>query len=108
MGLNAMREVHCPHCHAINRLPRCGSCKKEIDDPPAIAVVWNLYEHRKVVGMAFLIVAIAFVLWRPWEVYFFSPANITDCREQAARTARSKDALRVLEGVCYDKFPSKP
>jgi len=39
-------------------------------------------------------------------VYFFSPANVSECREQAARTARSNDAMRVLISVCYSKFPS--
>jgi hypothetical protein len=45
-----MREVHCPHCNATNRRPKCGGCQKEIADPPAIAFVWKLYQHRKILG----------------------------------------------------------
>ena len=104
-----MREVHCPHCNATNRRPKCGSCQKEIADPPAVEIVWKLYEHRKVVGITSTIIALTLLLWRPWETfYFFYPANISDCREQAARTARTNDALHILIGVCNDKFPSKP
>jgi len=33
-----MREVHCPQCNATNRRLKCGSCQKEIADPPAIEV----------------------------------------------------------------------
>jgi hypothetical protein len=104
-----MREVQCLHCNATNRRPKCGSCQKEIADPPAVALAWKLHQHRKVVGIASIIVVLALLLWWPWEtVYFFYPANISDCRAQAARTARTNDALRVLIGVCNDKFPSKP
>jgi hypothetical protein len=104
-----MREVHCPHCNATNRRPKCGSCQKEIADPPAVALVWKLYQRRKIVGVASGIVALAIFLWRPWETFhFFYPANVSECREQAARTARSNDAMRVLINLCYDKFPSKP
>jgi hypothetical protein len=97
-----MREVHCPHCNATNRRPKCGSCQKEIADPPAIVLVWKLYEHRRVVGIASLIVALVLFF------YPFYPANISDCREQAARNARSNDAMRVLINLCNDKFPTKP
>jgi hypothetical protein len=107
-----MREVHCPHCNAVNRRPKCGSCQKEIPDPAAIELAWKLYEHRgylRYAGIAFLVVAVALVLWRPWETfYFFSPTNVAECREQAARTARSNDAMHVLISLCYSKFPSKP
>jgi hypothetical protein len=104
-----MREVHCPHCNATNRRPKCGSCQKEIADPPVLALAWKLYEHRKVVGIASVTVALALFVWRPWEgFYLFYPANVSECREQAARTARSNDAMRVLINLCYDKFPSKP
>jgi hypothetical protein len=104
-----MREVHCPHCNAVNRRPKCGSCQKEIPDPAAIELAWKLYEHRRYAGITFLVVAVALVLWRPWETfYFFSPTSAAECREQAARTARSNDAMRVLISLCYSKFPSKP
>ena len=66
-----MREVHCPHCNATNRRPKCGSCQKEIADPPAVALVWKLYQHRKVVGVASAIVALVIFLWRPWETFYF-------------------------------------
>ena len=106
-----MREVHCPYCNATNRRPKCGNCQKEIADPPAIEFAWKLYEHRRYlryVGMAVAITAMAVVLWRPWETfYFFSPTNVAECREQAARTARSNDAMRVLISLCYLKFPGK-
>ena len=102
-----MRDVHCPHCNATNRRPKCGSCQKEIADPPAIEFAWKIYEHRRYVGLASAIVVLTLVLWRPWEAtYFFSPANVSECREQAARTARSKEAMFVLLGLCHSKFPS--
>jgi hypothetical protein len=104
-----MREVHCPHCNAINRRPKCGGCQKEIADPPAIALVWKLYQHRKIVGIASTIVVLSLFLWRPWETYyFFYPTNLSECREQAARTARSSDAMRVLISLCSGKFPNNP
>jgi len=74
-----------------------------------IALSWKLYEHRRFIGIACLTVALALILWRPWEgVYFFAPTNYQDCKEQAARTARSNEAMRALIGVCYSKFSSKP
>jgi hypothetical protein len=105
-----MRDVHCPHCNATNRRPKCGSCQKEIADPAAIEFAWTLYEHRRHVGIALIITALAFVLWRPWETYYYfiSPTNISECREQAARAARSKEAMWVLISVCNTKFPGKP
>jgi len=95
-----MREVHCPHCSATNRRPNA-VCQREISEPAAIVLGWKLYEQRRYVGIAFVASLLLLVLWRPWE---FSPANQAECREQAARTARSNDAMRVLLGVCYDKF----
>jgi hypothetical protein len=96
-----MREVHCPHCNATNRRPKCGSCQKEIADPPAIEFAWKLYEHRRYgsyIGVAAIIavVAVAVALLRPWENTFFSPTDYVECQEQAARTAKSAAALRVL------------
>ena len=102
-----MREV--PALQRHNRRPKCGSCQKEIADPPAIEFAWKLHEHRRYlryVGIAFTIAALTIVLWRPWETFYFSPASVSECREQAARTARSNDAMRVLISVCYSKFPS--
>jgi hypothetical protein len=101
-----MRDVHCPHCNATNRRPKCGSCQKEIADPSAIEFAWKVYEHRRhlrYAGIAFLVMGVVLVLWRPWE-----PTNVAECREQAARIARSNDAMRVLISLCYSKFPSKP
>jgi hypothetical protein len=96
-GSKAMREVHCPHCNATNRRPKCASCQKEIADPPAIALVWKLYQHRKVVGTASAILALTLLFWRPWETFsFFYPANYSDCQEQAARSAWSNDAILSL------------
>ena len=104
-----MREVHCPHCNATNRRPKCGNCQKEVADPAAIEFAWKLYEQRRYlryIGIAFLIMAVAIVLWRPWETfYFFSPTNVAECREQAARTARSNDAMRVLIRCCNGPRP---
>ena len=108
-GSGAMREFHCSYCHATNRRPKCGSCQKEIAEPPAIELIWKLYQHRKVAGVLSAVVVLALILWRPWEsFYFFSPTNYTECKEQAARTARSNDAMRVLIGICSSKFPSNP
>jgi len=107
-----MHEVHCPHCNATNRRPKCGSCQKEIADPPAIEFAWKLYEHRRYgsyIGVAVIIAVVAGALWRPWENSFFfsSPTNYVECQEQAARTAKSAAALRVLLSVYYSKFPSR-
>ncbi len=106
-----MREVHCPHCNATNRRPKCGSCQKEIADPATIEFAWKLYEYRRYgryVGIAFIVAALAVVLWRPWETfYFFSPSNVSECREHAARTAKSDAAMRVLIGECSSKSYSK-
>jgi hypothetical protein len=100
-----MREVHCPHCDAINRRPRCGRCEKEIDDPATIRFAWKLYENRLYVGIAGVALALAVTLWEP-SLYIFQPANFDECREQAARTSRSNDAMRVLIDVCRSKFKS--
>jgi hypothetical protein len=79
----------------------------EIADPAMIALAWKLYEHRRYVGIACLAVALALILWSPWEgFYFFPPTNYQDCKERAARTARSNEAMRIIIGVCYSKFPS--
>ncbi len=106
-----MREVHCPHCNATNRRPKCGSCQKEIADPTTIEFAWKLYEYRrcgKYVGIAFIVAVLGVVLWRPWETFsFFSPTNVSECRKQAARTAKSDAAMRVLIGECSSKFYSK-
>lgn len=101
-----MREVHCRHCKATNRRPKCGSCQKEIADPPAIALVWKLYQHRKFVRLASTFVVVTILSWEAF--YYFYPATSADCQEQAARSARSNDALRVLLRLCYERFPSKP
>jgi hypothetical protein len=96
-----MREVRCPHCNVTNRRPKCGSCQKEIVDPPAVELVWKLYEHRKVVAVTSVLLALT-------AFYLLYPGDISDCREQAARTARTNDALHILIRVCNDKFPSHP
>src|ERR1700738_2509874 len=98
-----MRTIQRSHCNATNRRPKCGSCQKEIEDPPAIKLAWMLYDRRKYVGIAFLVSVLAIVVWRPWE-----PTNLSECREQAARTARSNDAMRILLNVCNSKFRDTP
>ena len=70
-----MREVHCPHCNAKNRRPRCGRCEKEIEDPPAIKFAWKLYRHRLYVGIAGVVAALTITLWGPFLI-IFPPANI--------------------------------
>jgi hypothetical protein len=43
--------------------------------------------------------------------YLFAPASpqtFLECRENAARTAKSKEAMYVLIGVCRERFPEKP
>jgi len=100
----AMRQVHCPHCNATNRRPQCGSCQKEIADPPGIALVWKLYRHRKVVGTASAILALTLLLWRLLgDLLLFLSGQLF-----GLRSARSNDAMRVLMRLCYEKFPSKP
>jgi hypothetical protein len=100
-----MREVHCPHCNATNRRPKCGSCRAEIADPPAIEFAWALYDRRTVVGIALGATALFLISW-PTFCYIY-PATSADCEEQAARSARSNDAMRVLLRLCYEKFPSQ-
>src|SRR6267378_2486495 len=98
-GLSAMREVHCPHCNATNRRPKCGSCQKEIADPPGIALVWKLYRHRKVVGTASAILALTLLLWRLLgDLLLFLSGQLF-----GLRSARSNDAMRVLMRLCYEK-----
>jgi hypothetical protein len=94
-----MHIIHCPHCQAKNRRPKCGSCAKEIADPPAIQLAWLLYNRRKYIGIAFLILTFAILVWRPWD-----PTNLSECREQAARSARSNDAMRVLLNCATRNF----
>jgi hypothetical protein len=94
-----MRTVQCSHCNATNRRPRCGSCQKEVADPPVIQLAWKLYDQRKYIGIALLISVLAIVAWHPWE-----PTNRSECRVQAARSARSNDAMQVLLSECYSKF----
>jgi hypothetical protein len=86
-----MRTIQCSHCNATNRRPKCGSCQKEISDPPAIQLAWMLYDRRKYIEIALLVSLFAIVAWRPWE-----PTNNSECRVQAARTARSNDAMHVV------------
>ena len=101
-----MRAVHCLHCKAINRRPKCGSCHQQITDPAAIEFAWKLYEQRRYVGIALVVTVLALILWRPWETfYLFSPTDFSECREQAARTGRSKEAMWVLIDICRTKFP---
>jgi hypothetical protein len=95
-----MREVRCPHCNVTNRRPKCGSCQKEIADPPAVELIWKLYEHRKVVATTSVLFALT-------AFYLLYPGDISDCRKQAAQTARTNDALHILISVCNDKFPSQ-
>src|SRR5215831_5998864 len=105
VGPARMHEVHCPHCKAVNRRPKCGSCQKEIADPPAIEFAWKLYEYRKTlryIAVGLGIMALLLAIWRP--IYFFAPTNRLECREQAARTARSNEAMRVLLIACQSKF----
>jgi hypothetical protein len=67
--------------------------------------------HRRYgsyIGVAVMIAVVAVALWRPWEnTFFFSPTNYVECQEQAARTAKSAAALRILIIVCSSKFPSR-
>src|SRR5258708_13900921 len=37
--------------------------------------------------------------------YLTKPRNFTECREEAARNAKSKEAMFVLIDVCRAKFP---
>lgn len=94
-------SVECPNCGAKNRKPRCGSCQAEIADPIPVKIAWWLYGKRKDVGgwitVGALLVAIA-----AW--YLRGPSDLTECREQAARTARSNDAMRILLGICNSRF----
>jgi hypothetical protein len=47
-------------------------------------------------------------LWRPWESLLFGPTNYSECRQQAARHARSNAAMFVLLSECSSKFLNKP
>jgi hypothetical protein len=89
-----MREVPCPHCNATNRRPKCGSCQKEIADPAAITLAWKLFHHRKIVGIASTVILLFIGCFGSY--YLLYPTNISGCYEQAALSARSNDAMRVL------------
>jgi hypothetical protein len=99
-----MRKIICPHCHTENRRPRCGSCQGEIPEPRAIEFAWKLYEHRHRLAIAVVMTLVILGLWRPWE---FLPTNYSECREQAARTARSNAAMYILLSECSSKFRDK-
>src|SRR6266702_3817713 len=101
-----MREIQCPHCNTKNRRPKCGSCQNEIPEPRAIELAWKLYDHRKRLVIAGTITFVVLcVLWRPWESLFPGPTNYSECREQAARSARSNAAMYVLLSECSSRFP---
>lgn len=105
-----MREVHCQNCKTINRLaPKCGNCQAEISEPRLIRSAWWLYDHRKDDHLVYLAVAVAlsagYFAATGWP---FSPHSSEECREDAARSARSNEAMSVLLGLCGSKFPAKP
>jgi hypothetical protein len=66
-AIKDMRKIICPHCHAKNRRPKCGSCQSEIPEPQAIEFAWRLYEYRKQLAIAGIVTWVVFGLWRPWE-----------------------------------------
>lgn len=105
-----MREVHCQNCKTVNRLaPKCGKCQSEIDEPKLIRAAWWLYGRPKDGGLVYLAIAVAlsagYFAATGWP---FSPHNSEECEEEAARSAKSKEAMSVLLNLCESKFPAKP
>ena len=103
-----MREYRCPKCDTVNRLlPKCGKCQADIAEPAMIRMSWWLYQHRKdkrLIFPAIITVSIAgyfLVAGKP-----FAPHNRAECREEAARVAKSKEAMAVLLNLCNSKFPA--
>jgi hypothetical protein len=103
-----MRKIICPHCHTENRRPRCGNCQGAIPEPSAIELAWILYDNRKRLAIAGGLAMLVLGLWRPWESLLFGPTNYSECRQQAARHARSNAAMFVLLSECSSKFLNKP
>jgi hypothetical protein len=59
--------------------------------------------NRRYVVWSALIIAVAMIAVFRWDS-FFSPRDYEECSENAARTAKSKDALSVLISTCNSKF----
>ena len=106
-AMSDMRKIVCPHCHTENRRPRCGNCQGAITEPPAIEFAWLLYDNRKRLAIAGGMTLLVLSLWRPLESLLFGPTDYSECRQQAARTARSNAAMYVLLSDCASKFLKK-
>jgi hypothetical protein len=68
---------------------------------------WWLHQHRKdkrLIYPAIIAVLIAGYFVATGNPY--GPRNRSECREEAARTAKSKEAMAVLLGLCNSKFPA--
>lgn len=100
-----MHEIRCPHCKARNRRPRCGGCQAEIIEPRIVNLARTLHEHRKHSAAVLVIALLTLAFWRPWEIYY--PANLLECKEQAARTAKSKQAMWILVDACSQRFQTQ-
>jgi hypothetical protein len=103
-----MREYRCSNCDTVNRLaPKCGKCQADIAEPAMIRASWWVYEHRKDKRVIFpAIIAVLIAGYFLAVSASFAPRNLSECREQAARSAKSKEAMFVLLGLCSSKFPA--
>jgi hypothetical protein len=63
--------------------------------------------QRAIVAMSVLVAILTVALATVYAFSTASPRNFNECREEAARTAKSKEAMFVLIDVCREKFPQK-
>lgn len=105
-------EIRCQNCQKINYLrPPCAYCKHDlveakITDPKIVEMSWWLYRHRRDMRviypavLAALLVGYLIATGSP-----FAPRSHQECMEDAARSAKSVQAMRVLIDLCNSKFP---
>lgn len=102
-----LEGIRCDHCDAVNRRPVCGRCRSELVEPLFIKVAWLVFHFRKQLYLVFAVAGVCIYMWTPWEL-FQSPRNYVECKERAARTARSNAAMYVLISNCSARFPQSP
>ena len=99
--------IRCKHCQTVNRKPVCGRCRTELIEPLFIRGAWQVFRYRKKLSFAAAAAVCAAYLWAPWEI-LQRPRTYVECKEHAARTARTNAAMYVLISNCSARFPQPP
>jgi hypothetical protein len=77
-----------------------------LKQPAMIRISWWVYEHckdKRLIYPAIITVLITGYFLATGNP--FAPHNLAECREEAARSAKSREAMHVLLNLCNSKFP---